>query len=130
VLPNNAYEREGSPATVDAAEPSGPEAIDFGQRGEPPLRQSAPDAQPHRSGDGDSGSGTRKRVRFAAYVPPQQRSAEGAGPAQVCMLAITTLTADFRCRHAPESLAAAPVAGSALRKSVFLCNRVLNITHS
>lgn len=86
VLPDNAYEREGSPALAEAAQPSGAEAVDFGHRGEPPIRQPSPDAQPHRSSIDDSGNGTRKRVRFAAYVPPQQRSAEGTGSAQVWML--------------------------------------------
>ena len=85
VLPDNAYEREGSPALAEAAQPPGAEAVDFGHRGEPPIRQASPVSQLQRNSMDDSSNGTRKRVRFAAYVPPQQRSAEGTGTAQVCM---------------------------------------------
>ena len=88
MLPDNAYEREGSPALAGPAEPSGAEAVNFGHRGEPPIQQPSPAAQSHCSSADETGSGngTRKRVRFAAYVPPQQRSAEGIGLAQVWTL--------------------------------------------
>lgn len=81
VLPDNAYERRRSDPEADAAEPSGAENMDFGQSGEPPIRQSSPPAQ--RGPSSGSGSNGRKRVRFTAYVPPQRRSTDGSEPAQV-----------------------------------------------
>lgn len=60
---------------VDAAEPSrdqapefGDDEPEFGQRGEPPIRETSPPPRP---------SNGHKRVRFAAYVPPQRRSSDG-----------------------------------------------------
>jgi hypothetical protein len=123
VLPDNAYEREGSPALAEAAQPSGAEAVDFGHRGEPPIRQPSPVSQSQRNSMDDSGNGTRKRVRFAAYVPPQQRSAEGTGSAQVWMLTCVGL----RHWHEQQMLSgtAAPYHNSVIRAEFGCPGRVL-----
>jgi hypothetical protein len=138
VLPDNAYEREGSPALAEAAQPSGAEAVDFGHCGEPPIRQPSPVTEAHRNSVDDSGTGTRKRVRFAAYVPPQQRSAEGTGLAQVWMLTYVGL----RHRHEQQMLSGTaaphanpvevgclqvPWAGVYSSHQVFHCMEQLNV---
>lgn len=81
VLPDNAYELRQSASEADAAQPNGAEALEFGQSGEPPIRQTSPPAQ--RDPGSNSDSNGRKRVRFAAYVPLQRRSTDDTESAQV-----------------------------------------------